>query len=108
MENQELLNALMSDPEVRKLLVKLSQNENVSAALNNGYTQGSYYPNNYNNYCPPHNCNQNSGLFGSGLLLLLPLLFCFCGGGLNFGCGRGNNNCCCDPCSSCNCCEFWC
>jgi hypothetical protein len=114
MENQELLNALMSDPEVRKLLIKLSKNENVNAALTNSYTQGNYYPNNHNNCCPPCNCNQNTGLGGLGFLFLLPLLFCGCGSNFGFGrgCGFGggyNHGCfnnCCDCCDCC--CEFWC
>jgi hypothetical protein len=111
MENTELLNALLSDPEVRKLLVKLSKNENVNTVLNQGYTQQTYYPTNHNNNCyPNHGCNHNDsfGLGGLGILFLIPFLFGGCGGfgGFGgFGRGCGNNNCCYDPCD--RCCEFW-
>ncbi|MEG0774976.1 hypothetical protein [Clostridium sp.] len=119
MENVELLNALMSDPEVRKLLVKLSKNDTVNTVLNSGNAQSNYYPNNYNNCYPSQGGNQNFGLGGLGLLFLLPLLFCGCGGGfgcgggcghggLGFGRGFGFNNRCCNPCDCCDCCEFWC
>jgi hypothetical protein len=123
MENVELLNALMSDPEVRKLLVKLSKNDTVNTVLNSGYAQQpTYYPANNNSCYPNQGGNQSFGLGGLGLLFLIPLLFCGCGGGFGSNCGCGGgfgfgrgfgfNNRCCNPCDCydrCDCCcEFWC
>jgi len=123
MQNQDVI-ALLSDPEVRKLLTKLSKNETVNAVLsNNNEYSGPYYPQNYNNNhhtCQCHNhCDNNIGLGGFGglgLLFLLPLLGCGFGGGCGCGfggfgrgfggcgCGGGWKNCC----SDCCCCDFWC
>jgi hypothetical protein len=131
MQNQDVMNALLNDPEVVKLLTKLSKNETVNAVLsNNNAYSGPYYPQNYNNNhqtCQCNNrCDNNIGLGGLGgfgglgLLFLLPLLFCGFGGGCGcgfggfgrgfggFGCGGGGWDNCFSDCCDCCCCDFWC
>lgn len=128
MENQELINALLNDPEVRNLLIKLSKNDKVNAVLSNNQYNNYNYPQNNSpqNYYPqnscggyPQNCHDNNfGLGGLGILFLLPLLCggfgCGCGSGWGSGWGGGCgnscgcfNNCCNSCCSSCCCCEWW-
>lgn len=82
MSNQELLNSLLNDPEVKELLVKLNNHESLDAVLNNSEINSLSNANNINSKgCYPHpihkKCNNDWGI---GIALLL-LLFCCCGCG---------------------------
>ncbi len=82
MTNQELLNTLLNDPEVKELLAKLNRNESLDAALKINEINSLENASNFNsNGCHPYpnhkKCNNDWGI---GIALLL-LLFCCCGCG---------------------------